>query len=70
MTRELLSQKFWSHGTYLGYPRAIGAMQMVLGFFGMVFLFTYGMVYTMPYSNPLDKKVAPTCASADMCLIY
>ena len=65
--RKILRQKFWSLGTNLGSPRALGVAPVVQPMFWRVFLFKFGMVYMMTHPIALEKIFLIKLASSDMC---
>ena len=64
--RKFLNLIFKSHGTYMGYPRALEATKMVLGFCSLVILNTYGMVYMTILVTALDNFFIIARPSGDM----
>ena len=67
--RKILRQKFWSLGTNLGSPRALGVAPVVQPMFWRVFLFKFGMVYMMTHPIALEKIFLIKLASSDMWYI-
>ena len=64
--RKLLDQKFWSLGTNLGDPRALGATPVVLVSVRMLILFTFVMIYMTPHPIALENFFAKELASVPM----
>ena len=65
--RKFLDQKFWSLGTNLGDPRALGATPVVLVCVRMLILFTFVMIYMMAHPIALENFFAKELASVPMC---
>ena len=64
--RKNFGPKFWSQGTYLGCPRALGGTPGVVAKFRLVILFTYMMVYIPILFTSLGYFFRLTSASVEM----
>ena len=64
--RQKIGPKFWSQGTNLGCPRALGATPGVVEKFRMVILFTFMMLYITTLFTFLGYFFLLTCASVVM----
>ena len=64
--RKILDKNFWSLGTNLGDPRALGATPVVLVSVRMLILFTFVMIYMMAHPIALENFFAKELASVPM----
>ena len=68
--RKNFGPKFWSQGTYLGCPRALGGTPGVVEKFQLVILFTYMMVYIPILFTSLGYFFRLSRASVEMWEVY